>query len=89
MEQQRELVRLHDSRVDKLFAELHGLQTNLIARNEREFQLLYGNAPQETVVELPDVPLEEEYTTTVLDLAEDNFLLGLIDQPVGTPFPEE
>jgi hypothetical protein len=88
MEQQRLLIQQHDSRVDRLFDEIHGLQTNLVARNEREFQLLYGNAPVETVVELPDVPYEEEYTQSVIDLSEDRFLLGLDEEPVGIPFPE-
>lgn len=90
-EGERELQRLsqqYQHNLDKLTAQNHGLQTNLIARNDREFQLLYGNAPQETVV-VDTSPPDEEYTQTVFDLSEDRFLLGLDDEPVGIPFPAE
>lgn len=89
MEQQRLEIRLHEGRVEKLFDHLQRLQSNLVARNDREFDLLYGNAPRETVVVDPDVPYEEEYTQQVIDLAEDRFLLGLDEEAVGIPFPAE
>jgi hypothetical protein len=89
MEQQRLLNQLHENRVEKLFDHLQRLQSNLVARNDREFDLLYGNAPREAVVELSEQPYEEEYTQQVIDLAEDRFLLGLDDEPVGIPFPAE
>jgi hypothetical protein len=79
----QEAERLHDQ-IRELTEQNRVLTTNLVARNDREFQFLYGNAPQPTVVtEAVQYDDEDDYTETVMDFREDAALLGLTDQPVG------
>src|SRR6476619_3486966 len=82
---QQEVARLHDQ-IRELTKQNRTLTANLVARNDREFQVLYGNAqPQDTQNVVFEMPEYDDYedATTLIDLKEEALLFGLTETPVG------